>query len=289
MKDLDTNVLSVISPRPAESYKGNYGRVLTIGGNENFGGAIIMSTSAAVHAGAGLVTCATAPANLTALHSTVPEAMFVDYTDNEAVNNVLKSTTAIVLGPGLGTDETSKKIIANVFANVSEEQYLIIDGSAITLLAQEKDLQANLPQAHIIFTPHEMEWQRLSGIKIAQQTETANRVQQEKLGATVILKKHHTEIYAPNAETFRLPLGGPYMSTGGMGDTLTGIIAAFMGQFAKTNPQKALQAAVYTHSAIADQLSENAYVVLPTDIIGHLQKFMQEHSHENYRTKIGFN
>lgn len=276
MKNLTKEILTVIKKRPANSHKGNYGRVVTVGGTQQYGGAILMSTSAAVHAGAGLVTCATAPENLTALHSLVPEAMFVDFTDEKTVNSVLLGANAIVVGPGLGTDETSLSIVKNVFANVKPEQYLIIDGSAITLLSQENSLQEALPNAHIIFTPHEMEWQRLSGIKIAEQTEENNRQIQEKLDATVVLKKHHTEIYAPGTETVRLPIGGPYMSTGGMGDTLTGIIAGFMGQFANQDPQKALAAALYTHSAIADELAENSYVVLPTDIIGQLQEFMKK-------------
>lgn len=278
MKNLTSEILTVINKRPVDSFKGNYGHIVTVGGTKQYGGAILMSTSAAVHAGAGLVTCATAPENLTALHAVVPEAMFVDFTDEKTVNSVLAGADAIVIGPGLGTDQTSLSIIKNVFANVKPEQYLIIDGSAITLLSQEKELQDNLPEAHIIFTPHEMEWQRLSGIKIADQSEENNRQKQEKLGATVVLKKHHTEIYSPRKETTRLPIGGPYMSTGGMGDTLTGIIAAFMGQFASENPKAALDAALYTHSAIADQLAKNAYVVLPTDIIDQLQKFMKENS-----------
>jgi Predicted sugar kinase len=189
LKNLTKEILTVIKKRPANSHKGNYGRVVTVGGTQQYGGAILMSTSAAVHAGAGLVTCATAPENLTALHSLIPEAMFVDFTDEKTVNSVLLGANAIVVGPGLGTDKTSLSIVKNVFANVKPEQYLIIDGSAITLLSQENSLQEALPNAHIIFTPHEMEWQRLSGIKIAEQTEENNRQIQEKLECNSCFKK----------------------------------------------------------------------------------------------------
>lgn len=279
MEDLTAEVLSVIKQRPAQSHKGTYGRVVAIGGTKQYGGAILMSTSAAVHAGAGLVTCVTDPANLSALHTLVPEAMFVDFLDFQTIQTVLKSANAIVIGPGLETDDFSRSLLNKILPMVTADQYLIIDGSAITLLADVKDeLQHYLPKANLIFTPHEMEWQRLSGLKISEQTETNNRAQQEKLDTTVILKKHHTEIYAPNTPTKRLPIGGPHMATGGMGDTLTGIIAAFMGQFAEDGPQAALEAAVYTHSAIADELAKDSYVVLPTDIIGGLQGFMKEQS-----------
>ncbi len=75
-----------------------------------------------------------------------------------------------------------------------------------------------------------------------------------------------------------MPIGGPYMATGGMGDTLTGIIAAFMGQFKTLAPADVLDAAVYLHSAVASDLSQSKYVVLPTDIIEHLQTFMAQFS-----------
>lgn len=278
MQDLTAEILTVIQQRPAVSHKGNYGRVVTIGGNKQYGGAILMSTSAAVHAGAGLVTCVTAPENLTALHAMVPEAMFVSSHDYSTLVDVIQSATVIVIGPGLGTEDFAADILQIVLNRVTDDQYLIIDGSAITILADVKEeLRRVIPRGHLIFTPHEMEWQRLSGIKIAEQTEENNRKKQEEFQATVVLKKHHTEIYAPDTPTMRLTIGGPHMATGGMGDTLTGIIAAFMSQFAQVDPQAALDAAVYTHSAIADELSQDSYVVLPTDIIGQLQRFMKEH------------
>lgn len=72
----------------------------------------------------------------------------------------------------------------------------------------------------------------MSGIKIASQNDIQNRIQVQKLNATVILKKHHSEIYFPTSkDIWQLPLGGPEMATGGMGDTLTGILAAFLVQF----------------------------------------------------------
>ena len=70
-------------------------------------------------------------------------------------------------------------------------------------------------------------------------------------------------------------VGGPAMATGGMGDTLTGILAAFLAQF-NNSRSDTIQAAVFTHSKIADELAEEKYVVLPTDIIGHVQSFMKK-------------
>lgn len=277
MQTITADILKkVIYQRPQNSFKGTFGKVLIVGGNPNMGGAAIMAGSAAVHAGAGLVTIATARENLTAVHSVIPEAMFVDYQDAPQFISLIKGVDVIVLGPGLGNDSIAEKVIQTVFTNIASNQTLIIDGSAITLVAQNAALKDAIPtNAHVVYTPHQMEWQRLSGIPISEQNNThRNQEAQQSLNATVILKKHHSEIYFSNGEIRKLMVGGPAMATGGMGDTLTGILAAFIAQF-DTSFEDRIQAAVFTHSKIADKLAEEKYVVLPTDIISHLQSFMK--------------
>lgn len=277
MQTITADILKkVIHQRPQNSFKGTFGKVLIVGGNPNMGGAAIMAGSAAVHAGAGLVTIATARENLTAVHSVIPEAMFVDYQDAPQFISLIKGVDVIVLGPGLGNDSIAEKVIQTVFTNIASNQTLIIDGSAITLVAQNAALKDAIPtNAYVVYTPHQMEWQRLSGISISEQNNThRNQEAQQSLNATVILKKHHSEIYFSNGEIRKLMVGGPAMATGGMGDTLTGILAAFIAQFDASFEDR-IQAAVFTHSKIADKLAEEKYVVLPTDIISHLQSFMK--------------
>lgn len=277
MQTITADILKkVIHQRPQNSFKGTFGKVLIVGGNPNMGGAAIMAGSAAVHAGAGLVTIATARENLTAVHSVIPEAMFVDYQDAPQFISLIKGVDVIVLGPGLGNDSIAEKVIQTVFTNIASNQTLIIDGSAITLVAQNAALKDAIPtNAHVVYTPHQMEWQRLSGIPISEQNNThRNQEAQQSLNATVILKKHHSEIYFSNGEIRKLMVGGPAMATGGMGDTLTGILAAVIAQFDASFEDR-IQAAVFTHSKIADKLAEEKYVVLPTDIISHLQSFMK--------------
>lgn len=279
MKVITDDILKqVIHKRPPKSFKGTFGKVLIVGGNPNMGGAAIMAGSAAVHAGAGLVTIATANENLTAVHTSIPEAMFVDYCDDRQFVSLINEVDVIVLGPGLGNDQTASRVIKTVFTNVKSGQKLIIDGSAITLLAQNLSLKSFLPTtADLIFTPHQMEWQRLSGILIADQNDVQrNQQAQQALNATVILKKHHSELYFPDGGVYQLLAGNAAMATGGMGDTLTGILAAFIAQF-KEPFNEVIQAAVYMHSKIADELAKSHYVVLPTDIINNLQGFMKKY------------
>ncbi len=265
-------VHQTIIRRPAESHKGTYGRLMLIGGNQNYGGAIIMAATAAVLSGAGLVTVATDASNFTSLHAQLPEAMVVDYHQTEFVSQLLKTMDVIVIGPGLGTDQLATHLLSTVLAHVQANQRLVIDGSALTLLATR---QQPLPAVPIVVTPHQMEWQRLSGLKIADQTPTANHLAQQRLGVTAVVKAHHTTIYTDDRVWFN-PGGTPAMATGGMGDTLAGMIGGFTAQFKDfTN---AILSAVYLHSEIADDLAQSRYVVLPHQISAEIPKYMHRYS-----------
>ena len=124
-----------------------------------------------------------------------------------------------------------------------------------------------------------MEWQRLSGVTINEQAfEAFNMLAQQRMNVQpiLVLKQHHTQIYTLN-QVFEIPNGGPYQATGGMGDTLAGMIAGFTAQFMLCFPE-AIMAAVYAHSAIADELSKNQYVTLPTKISAALPEFMSRYA-----------
>lgn len=284
MEKLTDQILhEVIQPRPANSFKGTFGKVTLVGGNRNFGGAIIMAATAAVCAGAGLVTTATDPSNSGALHAQLPEAMFVDFTADQQLADLVSAATTVVVGPGLGDDDQSLHILKNVFAHVTPQQNLVIDGSAITLMARE---ELTAPAANVIYTPHEMEWQRLSGIKIGEQTEDKNRAVRAQLDATVVLKKHHTEIYTAD-QVYQLTIGSPAQAVGGMGDTLAGMVGGFTAEF-NDHAQAAVLAAVYAHSAIADKIAESQYIVLPHQISRALPAFMKKMAQAPTEHHIGF-
>lgn len=265
-------VHQTIRPRPAESYKGNYGRVLLIGGNQNFGGAIIMAATAATYSGAGLVTVATDPQNFASLHARLPEAMVMDYHQTDAVLALMAGVDVVVIGPGLGTDPGADQLLSAVLTAAKPQQRLVLDGSALTLLATTP---RPLPASPIVVTPHQMEWQRLSGLAIKDQSPTANRRAQRQLGVIVVVKAHHTTIYTDQDVWFN-PGGTPAMATGGMGDTLAGMVGGFAGQFSDFTA--AILSAVYLHSAIADDLATTRYVVLPHQISALIPEYMHRYS-----------
>ncbi|WP_334328321.1 NAD(P)H-hydrate dehydratase [Companilactobacillus sp. HBUAS59699] len=276
MEKINKSILSeVIKARNPESYKGNYGRILIIAGSLPFGGAAILSTSAAVHTGAGLVTVLTIPEKFTAMNTVVPEAMTIDYNDKQEMAAAIIKNNVIVVGPGLGTSTNTAEIISSVIKNCDGDTTVIMDASALTVAA-EKNIDLT-KISNLILTPHQGEWARLSGLAIPEQTPENNEIALKKLApnAILILKKHHSEIY-DFGKVLQIDDGNPGMATGGMGDTLTGILAGFVGQFGFS--LKTISAGLYLHSYIADKINQTDYVVLPSKLISKIPKYMLKFS-----------
>lgn len=272
----------VIKQRPSNSYKGKFGRILLIGGSKNYGGAVIMATEGALNSGAGLISVATDQFNATSLHTRNPEAMFLDWNDQEKLGQMISTMDVVICGMGLDTNDFARKVLLTVKKNITSKQTLVLDASALDLIGQEHDL---LPEnaGRIIFTPHQMEWQRLSGIKIADQNDEDNLTALNKLvpkkNAYLVLKSNHTKIYDQAGRIMINPIGNPGMATGGMGDTLAGIIGSFCGQFGTS--LKTISAAVYLHSLSGDEIYQDNYFVRPTHLSALLPKLMKKYGEKD--------
>lgn len=277
MVQLNEDILhKVITKRPEISHKGTFGRVVLIGGNHQYGGAIIMSAEACIKSGAGLTTVITAEKNHSALHARLPEAMALDFKETNSIYQVLDKADVIMIGPGLGLAKEMALFLKGVVSNQHAGQWLMIDGSAITLF-KDYNLSLKFP-TQTVFTPHQAEWGHLSGLRFVDQTDENNRAKQALLGAKIVLKSHRTTIYDEAVAYYQNPLGNPGMATGGMGDTLAGMITGFLAQFEKNTDT--IAAAVYLHSLIGDDLAEDNYVVLPTLISEALPRYMKKYASE---------
>lgn len=267
-------VSRVLQDRPLVSHKGTFGRMLLIGGSYPYGGAIIMAALACVNGGAGLVMVATDRDNISALHAHLPEAMAFDLTDREQLLAQLALADLVLLGPGLGEEEQGQLAFDLVLAHIASHQTLILDGSALGLLAGLNEVTWRTNQ--LVLTPHQKEWERLSGLLSSQQTSLANQAALASYPDQTILvaKSHQTRVYDQTGQVGRVMAGGPHQAIGGMGDTLAGMIAAFIVQFKEASLFDRVAAATYLHSAIADDLAETAYVVLPTKISQALPRVM---------------
>lgn len=279
MEEIKQDILTkVIKKRASNSHKGNFGRVLLIGGNKDFGGAIIMAAEGTLNAGAGLVTVATDPVNLTALHTRDPEVMFLDWNDKTSLIQMIKKADVIVCGMGLGEDKQAQQILKVIKENVTLDQTVLYDASALDMIATDHSLIASQAKM-IILTPHQMEWERLSKIKIVAQTDANIQATLKKIfpvgNVILVLKSNHTKIYSQD-KIYKNPLGNPGMATGGMGDTLAGIIGSFCGQF-KTSIDT-VAAAVFLHSLAGDEIYKNNYLVKPTKLSASLPQLMSLYS-----------
>ncbi|MFS9180710.1 NAD(P)H-hydrate dehydratase [Streptococcus timonensis] len=276
MKVIDQTLLEkVIVERSRNSHKGDYGRLLLIGGTYPYGGAIIMAALGAVKSGAGLVTVATDKENIPALHSHLPEAMAFALGDKELLEQQLEKANVVLVGPGLVDDERGEQLLQTVFDHLDQDQTLILDGGVLSILAR---MGMKFPKAHLVLTPHQREWQVLSGLELTSQgaKETGEALVNFPSGTILVQKGPATRIWqAGHADFYQLSVGGPYQATGGMGDTLAGMIAGFAGQFPQANLYERVTVATYLHSAIAQELAEDNFVVLPTTISQHVPAFMK--------------
>ncbi|EUJ17872.1 carbohydrate kinase family protein [Listeria grandensis FSL F6-0971] len=273
MKKITPKVICAwIKQRDDETNKGDYGRVLLIGGNEQLGGAIIMAAQGAIYSGAGLVSVATHSLNHSALHARLPEAMFIDSSDTDYLVQVLPKFDAVLIGPGLGLDATARALLTLVCAHAQPHQRVIIDGDGITLYAS-KDFDK--PQATLIFTPHRTEWERLTHTDTTDLDDMKNQDFATELDAIVVLKDHRTRVYIED-DIWQNIYGTPAMATGGMGDTLAGMIAGLLGQLDK--PKHAVLTAVFLHSYIGETLAKKKYVVLPTEVAEQIPYYLKRFS-----------
>ncbi|OIM87909.1 sugar kinase [Oenococcus oeni] len=266
-KIIEKEILSkVIKKRKEESNKTNYGRILLICGSQSFGGAAIMASKAVVYSGAGLVTLASDMINRAPFLSSVSGSMFLDYTRTDKLINSIAKSDVILIGSGLEDSDFSFSLLKLVFQNAKTNQLLVLDGTALSMIGKRN---LNIPKKPtIIMTPHQGEWQRVSGLSISEQVPVENYKKMVDLNIDfLVLKSSATEIYAlQNPREYKeLNIGGPFQAIGGMGDTLAGLIAGFLGQF-KNDQISVIQAATYLHSYIARNLSQKQYVTLPTRI-----------------------
>ena len=208
MKVIDQTLLEkVIIERSRHSHKGDYGRLLLLGGTYPYGGAIIMSAIAAVKSGAGLVTVGTDRENILALHSHLPEAMAFSLQDQQLLKEQLEKAEVILLGPGLREDAFGDKLVKRVFDELRNDQILIADGGALGILAKG---QLPFPFSQLILTPHQKEWERLSGIVLDHQnTEaTASALSAFPQGTILVEKGPATRIWqVGQPEYYQLEVG----------------------------------------------------------------------------------
>ncbi|WP_297436697.1 NAD(P)H-hydrate dehydratase [uncultured Clostridium sp.] len=271
-------IKELIPTRPVDGHKGKFGKVVVIAGSKGFTGAAYISTKSAIKTGSGLVTLCTDSYTEDSLSSSLVEAMSCNYQNNkEKFLELLKSWDCVAIGPGLGDNKNTLNLLKTVIKNHSKN--ILIDADGLNVLKENLDILKQ-STAKIIITPHPGEMARLIGKDIPYVN--SNRVEvaktfASKLGIVVLLKGSKTVI-TDGEKVFINPTGCSAMSSGGMGDSLTGIIISLVGQGI---PQmEACILGAYLHGYIAQELAKDLYTVQASDIIANISRIMKKLEYE---------
>ncbi len=254
-------VKSLLPPRRPDTHKGTYGRVLVVAGSVGFTGAAVLATRGALRAGAGLVTVAVPHSVYPIVASQVTEGMPTPLADEGGalgegclarLAGLVEASDVVAAGPGLSR---APGVAAVVEFLLGQTRPAVLDADALTVLAGRAGVLASA-RGPVVITPHPGELGRLLG-------RSASEIQQDRLGAArgaaasfrcvVVLKGARTVVAAPDGRAWIVPTGNPGMATGGMGDVLTGAVAALLGQ--GLAPEAAAYAAAYLHGLAADLLA----------------------------------
>lgn len=253
---LDTFHLIPRLQRQAHEHKGHAGKVLIIGGAPGMAGAALLAGRAALHAGAGWVILDFIDDRAISVLSDQPELML----RTGQIGDVTQiHPDVIAIGPGLGQGNLAEQLLLE---SLQSTAFLVIDADALNLIAANSQLLKELkarPSLSTVLTPHPGEAANLlkqTTEQIQADRELAIQKLVELTGSIVVLKGHHTLVYAPQQSMQVCLRGNPGMGVGGMGDVLTGITAAILAQGIRhnLNAYEATCLAVELHSCAADNL-----------------------------------
>jgi NAD(P)H-hydrate epimerase len=262
----------------ADSHKGDYGRVLIVAGSRGKTGAAHLAAEGALRSGAGLVTVAT-PAGCQATVAAMGAEYMTEALDETSngldpagVDRLLEMARDVVaLGPGLGQAPSTARFIAALVDRATMP--LVIDADGLNAFIEYPDKLAGREGRDVIITPHPGEMARLVGM-------STDEVQGSRLDIArnfavahhvyVVLKGHRTLIATPDERIFINPTGNPGMATGGTGDVLTGMIAAWLAQL--LDAEAACKIAVYLHGMAGDlaEADESEVSMTSADLAAHI-------------------
>lgn len=272
-------VAALLPEREATAHKGTNGHTLIIGGSDGMIGAPLLAAEAAVHAGAGKVTAVVPTDCLKMLQSKImPEVLTGSFGNLLHLRMHAADKSAVAIGPGFGRSEEGVNL-AKTFMT-STEVPLVIDADALWTLGHIDILGHELAKRELpaILTPHPGEFARLTGLSVeeieADRVEIARQFA-IKYKVVLVLKGAPTVVASPDGLVAVNFTGNEGMGTGGMGDTLTGIIAGLLGQ--GMEELEAAMVGVYLHGAAADVLhEERSFGYTPSEVSRQVPYSMTE-------------
>jgi ADP-dependent NAD(P)H-hydrate dehydratase len=284
---LDTSIaVPTLPPRAADANKGDFGRVLIAAGSRGMSGAAVLCGSACLRGGAGLVQIAVPGEILATVAAGNPCYLTTPLAQDlrgrfaaSAIDELIDLTTwadVVAVGPGLGQSEAMSSLLAALFDRAGKP--LIVDADGLNALAKlSRDLWRER-KSPVVLTPHPGEFARLTG----RTTEEIQAHRQDlavefaaKFEVTLVLKGHGT-LVTDGHRLYRNTTGNPGMATGGTGDVLTGLIAAFVGQ--KLDAFNAAVLGTWAHGRAGDLAVERLgqTALIATDLLTYLPAAIRE-------------
>ncbi len=275
------DVLLATKPRSPTAHKGEFGRLLVIGGSEVYSGAPTLVSLAALRTGVDIVYLAAPAKTAYAISSMSPDLITIKLEgDNLNLQNMvtlrpyLGMVDAVVIGPGLGVNPETAKFVKSCVEEIEKAKIaLLLDADGLKAFAKFKR-QLKVP---LVLTPHVGEFTILTGEELPENQEeriVAIQKTAKRLNATVLVKSKVDVIC--DAERLKLNFtGNPGMTVGGTGDVLSGIVGGFMSQ--KVNAFEAAVAGAFVNGAAGDFVaSEIGFHMVATDIIEWVPRILDD-------------
>lgn len=279
-------VLKLVKPRPKNSHKGSFGKLVFIGGSDRYQGAVLLASMAALRSGVGLLNVITTKSAASALMSYAREATvfplesdrdgFIDISGRENdIKKIIKSADALLIGCGLGQGKDCAKIL-DIAIN-SAECPMIIDADGINLVSECIECLRKV-KAEVVLTPHPGELARLVGKDVdyvrKNRFECAKSLH-ERTGAVICAKSSSTVICAKEGSYLSVR-GNSGLARGGSGDLLAGLISSFAAQGYPVSDAVKIGVTVQglACESATEKLSERG--TLPSDILNELPELFKK-------------
>lgn len=265
--------------RPRTAHKGDFGKLFLLAGARGYTGAPVLCSQAAVRTGVGLVYLGVPEEIYPIVAVKCDEAMPFPLSTPGAALEKAKGCDAAVIGPGLGRRPETRELVCLLLEQLDIP--VILDADGINALTGHIDV-LDKRTAPTVLTPHEGEFQRLTGCQIPiQDRMAAARNFAGEHGCTLVLKGHRTVTAASDGRVWINTTGNPGMAKGGSGDVLAGMLAALLGQRhiidAWGGLEETVAAGVLYHGMAGDRCADRLgeYAMTPTDLIMTLPEVLR--------------
>lgn len=271
---IDKTCIKLLPERSLNSHKGTFGKAFALVGKEGMSGAAVLSSSAVLKSGTGVLITAVPKEIYEIVASHIPSSMVFPLNEDPfgEISKMLDTCDVLLAGCGLGTSDKTKDLIFNLIKTF--EKTIVLDADALNAISQNPDVLFE-KKGNLIITPHIAEFSRLSGLEVSEIKENpinAAREFSKKYGITVVLKDAVTIISEKNGHIHISSCSNSGMATAGSGDVLAGIITGLVAQGA--TPDNAAISGVYMH-LLAGEIAKSEkgeYGMTSEDILSAVPK-----------------